>query len=713
MKYKCKLESHYNIPSPVLSILVGKLPKNKTTPPVTKESKTSLQQDSWDKEWSWGLEDEPKLAISSNSSTSTIQPTPPPPRIESPDTSRLSTTSSSSTASSTTTSIFENPSSPNIIIKESYLVSASAAGKYIVLAYQTKFVIVELFEEQEEYIAIGQGSGCQEENETITSILCLPLFVPSIRKNQIFVMIGYSTGWLRVFSNKGTLLTAQLLESSSLISIKLRTPPIIPPPIMQRSSSTSTTSSSTSYKSTTSTSSSSNIPLTSPNKKSKQVLQSTPVAPSTTMITKNNQDEEITLLFSNNKIISIDGQSLWMVLRVCDGQRESGIDPSKMQTAFTYKKWQLDQQDTIRDIISLGPSPLSLNPSKNQSTLINSNNNNNNTNQLHHKDSSLSTSNWSTPGSVLTRSPSDSLVTHLLHASSSTSSLSFSTTTWSTLYTSRFIAVGSSPMLSYYATHENSRPFMSAVSMASYVVSRVASPVFSFAKTWWSGSPSPSSTPPINNNNNNINNLGDTPYVPESSSFFAPPNQMIEPATSIPSILQLSDAGRTIQHISLAPPFPSNITNTSQYHSLAATSDSLGRVILWDIQHGDMIRIWKGVRDAHCGWIQYHHHSTKLVSLFLVIYSAKRGLLKIYHTRHGSTIGMFQIGQGYHLVPCGRDPLGSSMVSMDRRKSAMRQGEECGILSTCLLIGPNGDVKKITVYDEDEEDKEASIFNQI
>ncbi|CAO3610491.1 unnamed protein product [Cunninghamella blakesleeana] len=149
---------------------LGKLPKNKTTPPVSRESKT-VQQDSWDKEWSWGLEDdEPK------NSTSTIQPVLP--RTDSPDSSHLSSTSSSST----TSSISERPSSPNTIIKESYLVSASATGKYIVLAYQTKFVILELLEEQEEYIVIGQGSDCQEENETITSILCLPLFVPSIRK---------------------------------------------------------------------------------------------------------------------------------------------------------------------------------------------------------------------------------------------------------------------------------------------------------------------------------------------------------------------------------------------------------------------------------------------------------------------------------------------------------------------------------------------------
>lgn len=37
------------------------------------------------------------------------------------------------------------------------------------------------------------------------------------------------------------------------------------------------------------------------------------------------EDEEITILFKGNRVVSIDGQSLWMVLRVCDGQRESGI----------------------------------------------------------------------------------------------------------------------------------------------------------------------------------------------------------------------------------------------------------------------------------------------------------------------------------------------------------------------------------------------------
>lgn len=52
----------------------------------------------------------------------------------------------------------------------------------MVLAHESKFVVIELIENDGEYSAVGQGSGCEAEGETITAILCLALFVPSIRK---------------------------------------------------------------------------------------------------------------------------------------------------------------------------------------------------------------------------------------------------------------------------------------------------------------------------------------------------------------------------------------------------------------------------------------------------------------------------------------------------------------------------------------------------
>jgi hypothetical protein len=41
------------------------------------------------------------------------------------------------------------------------MVSASAGGRSLLLAYKTKFVMVQLNNEGE-YSALGQGSGCQQ-----------------------------------------------------------------------------------------------------------------------------------------------------------------------------------------------------------------------------------------------------------------------------------------------------------------------------------------------------------------------------------------------------------------------------------------------------------------------------------------------------------------------------------------------------------------------
>lgn len=350
------------------------------------------------------------------------------------------------------------------------------------------------------------------------------------------------------------------------------------------------------------------------------------------------EDEDITILFKGNRVVSIDGQSLWMVLRVCDGQRESGIDASRMHTAFTYKKWDLQHQHEVKDIVSLGPSP-----------------------------------------------------THAMTPFVDPTNTTTTTGTFPSLTaTSRYIGVGSEPMFSYYATSESSRPLMSPATMASYVVSRVTSPVFSFAKSWWGGSVSTGTR----------KSNSPTPYVPD---MHRPPSH-IEPATVIPSILSSNDTNRRINLISICPP-----STNAQRQTLAATSDAFGRVILWDVLQGEMIRMWKGVRDAVCGWVEVFEHelyeieskfSPPRVLLFLVIYSSRRGFLKVYQMRHGKQVGAYHVGSGWQLVPCGREPLGSSMVSAERRKSPADKSEYGG-LSNCLLVGPDGEVRKVNIILKD------------
>ncbi|CAO0790193.1 unnamed protein product [Mucor circinelloides] len=545
-RIKCILDAHYRIPPPILMILMGNVPQvSSSIEDVTDESTEEShiikapKEDGWNKVFKDEVDEEPVPSA---------------------------------------TDIITRSPSPNIPISDNFLISASAGGKSLVLAYKTKFVMVQLNNEGE-YSALGQGSGCQPHEE-ITAILCLPLFVPSTRSTQNYVMCGYNTGWIRVFSDAGVLLTEQQLETSAVLTMKIRTPP----PIFKVSSQQFVT-----------------------------------------------EDEDISILFAGNRVVSIDGQSLWMVLRVCDGQRESGIDASRMHTAFTYKKWDLQHQDQVLDIVSLGPSP-----SHSQSPYID---------------------------------PSTTISTTTVFPSK--------------LATSRYIGVGAHPMLTYYATSESSKPLMSAASMASYVVSRVTSPVFSFAKSWWGSS---------NNENNNRSptSSGPTPYVPDMRR---PPSH-IEPATPIPAILSVNDTYRKINAISICPP-----STSAQRQTLAATSDALGRVILWDVIEGEMIRMWKGVRDAVCGWVEaferdlYGGESTKILQ-FLVMYSSKRGFLKVFQMRHGKQVGAYHVGSGWQLVPCAREPLGSSMVNASRRKSSVDNSEYNG-LSNCLLVGPDGEVRKV------------------
>jgi hypothetical protein len=49
--------------------------------------------------------------------------------------------------------------SPHTPVYDRYMVSASAGGRSLLLAYKTKFVMVQLNNEGE-YSALGQGSGC-------------------------------------------------------------------------------------------------------------------------------------------------------------------------------------------------------------------------------------------------------------------------------------------------------------------------------------------------------------------------------------------------------------------------------------------------------------------------------------------------------------------------------------------------------------------------
>jgi hypothetical protein len=90
---------------------------------------------------------------------------------------------------------------------------------------------------------------------------------------------------------------------------------------------------------------------------------------------------------------------------------------------------------------------------------------------------------------------------------------------------------------------------------------------------------------------------------------------------------------------------------------LAAVTDGLGRVLLIDLSTKQIVRLWKGFRDASCYWIQAprsgsDENTFEKPAIFLVIHSRQRRVVEVWHARHGSRLCSVQVGRDAQVVPC-------------------------------------------------------------
>lgn len=95
---------------------------------------------------------------------------------------------------------------------------------------------------------------------------------------------------------------------------------------------------------------------------------------------------------------------------------------------------------------------------------------------------------------------------------------------------------------------------------------------------------------------------------------------------------------------------------SSPNKALSVILDAMGRVLLVDNRYCIATRMWKGYRDAQCGWIEVeeekhsgmHKGFTKFKqtpqlrsAFFLVIYAPKKGVIDIWSTQQGPKITTF------------------------------------------------------------------------
>lgn len=194
----------------------------------------------------------------------------------------------------------------------------------------------------------------------------------------------------------------------------------------------------------------------------------------------------------------------------------------------------------------------------------------------------------------------------------------------------------------------------------------------------------------------------------------------------------------------------------------AALADNLGRVILLDVPRRQMLRMWKGYREAQCAWIWAEPPQTssrtgsprgssprsslttsgsrssstpkpvesctssfisnlpllpglivldsQAMPLYLVIYAPRRGILEVWHTRHGGRVGIMDVGvDGYGLslgsfvaplsyVACFARRLLATTCPLGSNMAADSAGtQRVPFPPRCFFLSPSGRLLEITL----------------
>ncbi|XP_023289091.1 rab3 GTPase-activating protein non-catalytic subunit isoform X2 [Orussus abietinus] len=129
--------------------------------------------------------------------------------------------------------------------------------------------------------------------------------------------------------------------------------------------------------------------------------------------------------------------------------------------------------------------------------------------------------------------------------------------------------------------------------------------------------------------------------------------------------------------------------------TFCVVSDTMGRVILVDTKRGLALRMWKGYRNAQCGWtesIEERQSSTQgsqlRTTLFLVVYAPKKGIIDIWSVQQDLKIATFSASKHGRLLY-----IDSGLFGLNDRPSISEKRSRC----SCIFIDPTGYLKEITV----------------
>ncbi|GLE00339.1 hypothetical protein PINS_up009096 [Pythium insidiosum] len=191
------------------------------------------------------------------------------------------------------------------------------------------------------------------------------------------------------------------------------------------------------------------------------------------------------------------------------------------------------------------------------------------------------------------------------------------------------ISVGSGPFIAFYQAGSDQNSIIHLAHIATAIASRAAGAVWSFAKSWGWGYGAGAAS-------NGEQVQGNAEASGEMRAIDAAAEHVAAPLSSVRQVTE--DPRRRCRMLVLSP-----------VGRLAAVSDTLGRVLLIDTHRMTIIRMWKGYRYAQCGWMHGSEGKTRRKGLYLVIYSAQRGIVEVWRARYGPRVFSAAVGASARL----------------------------------------------------------------
>lgn len=154
---------------------------------------------------------------------------------------------------------------------------------------------------------------------------------------------------------------------------------------------------------------------------------------------------------------------------------------------------------------------------------------------------------------------------------------------------------------------------------------------------------------------------------------------------------------RIINRIILSPPHP--LTGKS---SFAALTDNLGRLLVLDLDSGEVIRLYKGMRDVQASWImtKLEIPSDMLVDsgpaarcILLLVAYCPRGTLEVFTMKYHSRLFGLEVERNLTLVSSAHALFGGLQLRLNQIDSNPTH-------SYCFLVGSNGVIQKIVIDPE-------------